>query len=51
MSGFPPATMKTSPFCASKFFGQDTRGLVHTEIPLGHLDIGAVRSFGTVPDK
>lgn len=36
---------------ASKYFGTDTKGLVHDEIPLGHVDIGQVKSLGPVPDK
>jgi hypothetical protein len=36
---------------ASQFFGQATNGLVRTRLPEGHVDIGEVRSLGTVPDK
>jgi hypothetical protein len=36
---------------ASQFFGQDTKGLVHKDIPFGHVEIGAVKSLGTVPEK
>jgi hypothetical protein len=33
---------------ASQYFGQDSGGLVHREIPLGHVDIGEVKSLGEV---
>jgi hypothetical protein len=36
---------------ASQYFGQDTGGLVHKAIPLGRVDIGDVRSLGSVPEK
>jgi hypothetical protein len=36
---------------ASQYFGQDSGGLVHKEIPLGHVDIGDVKSLGEVPSK
>jgi hypothetical protein len=36
---------------ASQFFGQDSNGLVQKPIPLGRVDIGAVRSLGIEPDK
>jgi hypothetical protein len=36
---------------ASQYFGQDSKGLVHKPIPLGHVDIGDVKSLGTLPDK
>jgi len=36
---------------ASQYFGQDSHGLLHKEIPLGRVDIGAVRSLGEVPGK
>ncbi|HEY4989289.1 MAG TPA: hypothetical protein VII09_05745 [Opitutaceae bacterium] len=36
---------------ASQFFGQDSQGLVRKAIPLGHVDIGEVKSLGTVPEK
>ena len=35
---------------ASQFFGQDSHGLVHKEVPMGHVNIGAVKSVGAVPD-
>jgi hypothetical protein len=33
---------------ASQYFGQNTRGLVRREIPLGSVEIGNVQSLGTV---
>jgi hypothetical protein len=36
---------------ASKYFGQDSQGLVRTSVPFAHVDIGEVRSLGTVPDR
>jgi hypothetical protein len=36
---------------ASQFFGQDSHGLIHKAIPIGHVDIGAVKSLGEVPVK
>ncbi len=36
---------------ASKFFGQDSQGLVREAIPLGHVDIGEMKSLGSVPGK
>jgi hypothetical protein len=36
---------------ASQYFGQDSQGLVHKVIPVGHVDIGDVKSLGAVPDK
>jgi len=36
---------------ASQYFGQDTHGLIHEALPLGRVDIGAVKSLGAVPDK
>jgi hypothetical protein len=35
---------------ASQFFGQDSHGLVHKEVPMGHVNIGAVKSIGDVPE-
>jgi hypothetical protein len=32
---------------ASQYFGQDSHGLVHKEIPLGDVKIGQVKSLGT----
>jgi hypothetical protein len=36
---------------ASKYFGQDSQGLVRESIPFGHVDIGDLKSLGTVPGK
>jgi hypothetical protein len=36
---------------AAKYFGQNTRGLVRTLVPEGHVDIGEVQSLGAVPEK
>jgi hypothetical protein len=36
---------------ASRYFGQDSNGLIHEAIPLGHVDIGDVKSLGEVPPK
>jgi hypothetical protein len=36
---------------ASKFFGQDSHGLVHTAVPFGHVEIGDVKSLGEAPPK
>ena len=36
---------------ASKFFGQDTHGLMRSPVPEGRVDIGDVKSLGPVPEK
>jgi hypothetical protein len=36
---------------ASKYFGTDSKGLVHDEVPLGHVDIGSVKSLGPLPGQ
>ena len=36
---------------ASKYFGQDSHGLVRREVPLGRVDIGRVESLGEVSGK
>lgn len=36
---------------ASQFFGKDSHGLLHTEVPLGRVDIGEVKTLGDVPGK
>jgi hypothetical protein len=36
---------------ASRYFGQDSQGLVRTPIPEGHIEIGPVKSLGEVPEK
>jgi hypothetical protein len=33
---------------ASRYFGQDSHGLVHRDLPLGHVDIGDLKSLGPV---
>jgi len=43
--------LPTMAHTASKYFGQDTHGLVRARIPEGQVDIGDVKSLGTVPDK
>lgn len=34
---------------ASRYFGQDTGGAIHKEIPLGTVEIGDLKSMGEVP--
>ncbi len=36
---------------ASQYFGQDTQGLMRAPVPEGRVDIGEVKSLGTVPEK
>jgi hypothetical protein len=36
---------------ASKYFGQDSHGLVRKEVPEGHVDIGLLKSLGDVSGK
>jgi hypothetical protein len=36
---------------ASKYFGQDSHGLLRERVPEGRVEIGAVKSLGTVPEK
>jgi hypothetical protein len=36
---------------AAQYFGQDTHGLVRKIVPLGHVDIGDVKSLGEAPAK
>jgi hypothetical protein len=36
---------------ASRYFGQDSGGLVHDRVPLGRVDVGDVKSLGEVPGK
>jgi len=43
--------LPTMAHTASKYFGQDTEGLVRARIPEGQVDIGDVKSLGNVPDK
>jgi hypothetical protein len=35
---------------ASRYFGQDSNGLVHTAVPFGHVEIGDTRSLGEADD-
>jgi hypothetical protein len=35
---------------ASQYFGQDSHGLVRKQVPLGHVDIGEVKSLGEVKE-
>jgi hypothetical protein len=36
---------------ASQYFGQDSNGLVHKPVPFGHVEIGEVKSLGSIPEK
>jgi len=36
---------------ASRFFGRDSHGLTHRDLPEGRVDVGEVRNLGTVPEK
>jgi hypothetical protein len=36
---------------ASKFFGQDSNGLVRGQLPEGHVEVGNLKSLGDVPAK
>jgi hypothetical protein len=36
---------------ASRYFGQDTHGLVRKPVPLGNVEIGDLKSLGVVPGK
>jgi hypothetical protein len=36
---------------ASTYFGQDSHGLLRSPVPEGHVEIGAVKSLGNVPEK
>jgi hypothetical protein len=36
---------------ASRFFGQDSKGLTHDALPAGHVGIGDLKNLGTVPEK
>jgi hypothetical protein len=35
---------------ASRYFGQETHGLVHDTLPVAHVEVGEVKSLGTVSD-
>ncbi len=36
---------------ASRYFGQDSDGLVRKPVPLGHVEVGEPKSLGNVPEK
>ncbi len=36
---------------ASRYFGQDSHGLIHRAVPLGRVNVGDVKSFGEMPEK
>jgi hypothetical protein len=36
---------------ASDYFGRDSQGLHHVDVPEGHVEIGPVKSLGVVPQK
>jgi hypothetical protein len=36
---------------ASRFFGQDSHGLARRDLPVAHVEIGDLKSLGTVPEK
>ena len=36
---------------ASRFFGQDSKGLIRKPIPLGQVEVGEPKSLGDVPDR
>jgi hypothetical protein len=36
---------------AEKYFGQESHGLLHREIPLGRVDVGPIQTLGTVAAK
>jgi hypothetical protein len=35
----------------SKYFGEDSNGLVHGAMPMGHVEVGPVQSLGVVAAK
>lgn len=43
--------LPTMAHTASKYFGQDTKGLVRARIPEGQVDIGEIKSLGNVPEN
>jgi hypothetical protein len=43
--------LPTMAHTASKYFGQDTDGLIRASIPEGSVEIGDVKSLGNVPEK
>jgi hypothetical protein len=36
---------------ASRYFGKDSNGLIHEDIPVGHVDIGTLQSLGPVAER
>jgi len=36
---------------ASRYFGQDSKGLLRTQVPAGRVEIGNMKSLGEVPDQ
>ena len=36
---------------AGKYFGQESHGLIHTNLGEGHVEVGEPKSLGTVPDR
>jgi hypothetical protein len=36
---------------ASEYFGRDSKGLRHVDLPGGKVEIGAVKLLGVVPDR
>lgn len=36
---------------AGKYFGQNSHGLIHHNLDEGHVEVGAPRSLGTLPDR
>ena len=36
---------------ASQYFGRDSNGLTHGQLPEGNVEIGEIKSLGAVPDK
>jgi hypothetical protein len=34
---------------ASQYFGRNTRGLEHLDLPEGHVEVGDVKSLGALP--
>jgi hypothetical protein len=43
--------LPTMAHTASKYFGQNTDGLIRARIPEGQVEIGEVKSLGNVPEK
>jgi hypothetical protein len=41
--------LKTMALVASAYFGQDSFGLRHGNVPEGHVEIGAIKSLDTIP--